>query len=186
MHCPRCHTQLPDDARFCIECGSAVRVATGETIQLPTTGATTITCPHCQFTNPGHARFCLYCGESLHTSAGQPAGGNARSAPPAQPQPVTGDNELGITLILIGGALLLSMILRLPLPVWPNLLMILGIAQLIIYIRRGAPGPGLRNAIWLFGLGILFLVPRLFFPGMLLLVGLTLLIESWRWTRHHP
>ncbi|RMD73753.1 MAG: zinc-ribbon domain-containing protein, partial [Chloroflexi bacterium] len=29
MHCPHCNTELPDDARFCIECGTAVRIATG-------------------------------------------------------------------------------------------------------------------------------------------------------------
>lgn len=180
MHCPHCNTILPDDAHFCIECGAAVRVATGETVQLPRSDATTITCPHCHFVNPRHARFCVYCGEPIHTHV------QARTAPIPQPKPRSTEIDLGITLLLIGAALLIPIIFRLPPLVWPNILMVLGIAQLIIHFRRGTVTAGMRNAIWLFGLGVLFLMPRLFFPGLLLLVGLTLLMESWRWKGKAP
>lgn len=180
MHCPHCNTTLPDDARFCIECGAAVRVATGETVQLPGGNASTITCPHCKFVNPGHARFCVYCGEPVQES------GQARPVAPSQPKSVSGERELGITLLLIAAALLIPIIFRLPPMIWPNILMVLGIAQLIFHFQRGAIAAGMRNAIWLFGLGILFLMPRLFFPGLLLLVGLTFLLESWRWKGKAP
>lgn len=180
MHCPHCNTTLPDDARFCIECGAAVRVATGETVRLPGGDASTITCPHCKFINPGHARFCVYCGKPVQGS------GQARATSVPQPKPARNESELGITLLLIGAALLIPIIFRLPPMIWPNILMVLGIAQLIFHFQRGAIAAGMRNAIWLFGLGILFLMPRLFFPGLLLLVGLTFLMESWRWKGKAP
>ncbi|MCS6889355.1 zinc ribbon domain-containing protein [Chloroflexus sp.] len=180
MHCPHCNTIIPDDARFCIECGTAVRVATGETVQLPSNGAATIACPRCNFANPRHARFCVYCGEPVQ------AGGQARAMPTPSPTPARDTSELGITLLLIGAALLIPIIFRLPPMIWPNILMVLGIAQLIFHFRRGTLAAGMRNAIWLFGLGVLFLIPRLFFPGLLVLVGLTLLLESWRWTQKTP
>lgn len=187
MHCPRCNTVLPDDARFCIECGTAVRVATGETVQLPPTPDAAITCPVCNTANPPYARFCVHCGEAIQHSTGQSASSVPRTVSPPQPQQAHHDEfDMGITLLLIGAALLIPIIFRLPPMIWPNILMILGIAQMIIHLRRGTLASGLRNVIWLFGLGVLFLVPRLLLPGLFLLVGLTLLLESWRWTRRTP
>ncbi|WP_298821700.1 zinc ribbon domain-containing protein [Chloroflexus sp.] len=180
MHCPQCQTRLPNDARFCIECGTAVRVNTGETVQLPASADTIITCPHCQFVNPRYARFCVYCGEPIHARSAQAPSSQARTAPTPQPQPASRGNEAGIVFLLIGAALLIPLFLRLPLAVWPNILMLLGIIQLIVHFQRGALISGIRNAIWLFGLGFLFLMPRLFFPGLLLLIGLSILLESWR------
>lgn len=187
MHCPRCNTVLPDDARFCIECGTAVRVATGETVQLPPTPNAVITCPVCNTANPPYARFCVYCGEAIQHSAGQPASSVPRTVAPPQPQPARHDEfDMGITLLLIGAALLIPIIFRLPPMIWSNILMVLGIAQMFIHLRRETLASGIRNAIWLFGLGVLFLVPRLLLPGLFLLVGLTFLLESWRWTRRTP
>ncbi|WP_322814889.1 zinc ribbon domain-containing protein [Chloroflexus sp.] len=111
MHCPRCNTVLPDDARFCIECGTAVRVATGETVQLPPTLNAVITCPVCNTANPLYAHFCVYCGEAIQHSAGQPASSVPRTVVPPQPQPARHDEfDMGITLLLIGAALLIPII----------------------------------------------------------------------------
>ncbi|MGB9739015.1 MAG: zinc ribbon domain-containing protein [Chloroflexus aggregans] len=176
MHCPHCNTELPDDARFCIECGTAVRIATGETVPLSSRGNTTITCPHCHSINPRYARFCVHCGQSLSAS------GPVVSTPPSpQLHPTYQVSNWNATLLLIGAALLIPIIFRLPPMIWSNILMVIGIAQLIFHIRRGTIRSGMRNAIWLFGMGVLFLIPRLLFPGLIVLVGLTLLLESWQW-----
>jgi hypothetical protein len=187
MHCPHCQTELPDDARFCIECGMAVRVTTGETVQLPSSPDTTIACTACHSINPSHARFCVFCGAAIHHGTARPAVSLPRSTSLPQPQQTRDSGfEAGITLLLIGAAFLIPMIFRLPPMIWPNILMVLGIAQLLIHLRRGTLFPGIRNAIWLFGLGVLFLIPKLLLPGLFLLVGLTLLIESWNWRRKAP
>lgn len=51
MYCPKCGTQLPDDATFCMKCGAAVSVAKEK--QSPTapilapSGVTSLKCPTC-------------------------------------------------------------------------------------------------------------------------------------------
>ncbi|MEF3275576.1 MAG: zinc ribbon domain-containing protein [Chloroflexus sp.] len=186
MYCPHCHTKLPDDARFCIECGAAVLASTGATIPLPVDKAPTSVCTRCRFVNPGHARFCVYCGEPIYGQSGQSTSYQARTGSLPQPQPVRNESTLGTILLIVGLGLLLPIILRLPPIFWPNLLMILGIAKLLFDARRGKLTTGLRYAIWLFGLAVLFIIPRLFFPGLILLIGLTLLLESGRWSRSRP
>lgn len=49
MQCPKCHTDNPDAAKFCIECG----------------GPLEIQCPRCGATNPPKAKFCMECAHSL-------------------------------------------------------------------------------------------------------------------------
>ena len=53
MYCPKCGTQLPDDAAFCIKCGTRIAAAApapnaarGAAILAPT-GATALKCPNC-------------------------------------------------------------------------------------------------------------------------------------------
>jgi class 3 adenylate cyclase len=47
MDCPRCQTDNPDQARFCLNCGQAL-----ERI-----------CSNCQMELPAGARFCMHCGQ---------------------------------------------------------------------------------------------------------------------------
>jgi class 3 adenylate cyclase len=49
MECPSCHSEMPDDSRFCDVCGAA----------LP------IRCPACGATNRAGARYCSKCGKTL-------------------------------------------------------------------------------------------------------------------------
>ena len=49
MRCLHCDTDNPDGAKFCIECGTALRNR----------------CPSCGFDNVARAKFCMECGTSL-------------------------------------------------------------------------------------------------------------------------
>jgi predicted amidophosphoribosyltransferase len=49
MECPSCHSEMPDDSRFCDVCGAA----------LPGR------CPSCGATNRAGAMFCSSCGKTL-------------------------------------------------------------------------------------------------------------------------
>lgn len=49
--CPKCHTDTPEQSRYCYRCGH----------QMITQNA----CPSCQNNIPGEANYCLYCGHKL-------------------------------------------------------------------------------------------------------------------------
>ena len=53
MRCLHCDTDNPDGAKFCIECGSALRNP----------------CPNCGGENVAGAKFCMECGTSLAQSS---------------------------------------------------------------------------------------------------------------------
>jgi Adenylate and Guanylate cyclase catalytic domain/Double zinc ribbon len=63
MRCPRCDADIPDGAKFCIECGASLRPR----------------CHRCGADTLPRARFCAECGTPL---GGQPA-----APPPAHAQP---------------------------------------------------------------------------------------------------
>lgn len=77
MFCPKCGTQLPDDAGFCLKCGARVGLVSSQQQQPSTpnqsvvapTGATTMKCPNCGA--PIAPKFgemfvtCEYCGSSV-------------------------------------------------------------------------------------------------------------------------
>ncbi|HXE73532.1 MAG TPA: SPFH domain-containing protein [Candidatus Nitrosotenuis sp.] len=54
VSCPSCQAQLPQGARFCSNCGTAIPAPAGP-----------VTCPGCQAVNPPGARFCSSCGTRL-------------------------------------------------------------------------------------------------------------------------
>src|SRR5262245_12348865 len=68
MTCPRCGTQNPTRARFCLECATPLALAS---------------CPRCSAAIPAAARFCPQCGSSLQATsegpAGDPSGGPSAS-----------------------------------------------------------------------------------------------------------
>ena len=53
MHCPQCHTENPENARFCLQCGAQLAV----------------TCSSCGTELPPDARFCFHCGTALADSS---------------------------------------------------------------------------------------------------------------------
>jgi len=53
MRCTYCHTENPETARFCIECGAALKQS----------------CAKCQLDNLSHAKYCAGCGSSLTDSS---------------------------------------------------------------------------------------------------------------------
>ena len=77
MRCSNCHTDNPDRAKFCIECGTALQNR----------------CANCSFDNLARAKFCAECGSPL-TRASQTAqtpdqneADTADPVDPANPQP---------------------------------------------------------------------------------------------------
>jgi class 3 adenylate cyclase len=64
MRCPRCDTDTPDGAKFCIECGTSV----------------TPRCPRCGADTLPRAKFCAECGSPLTAQSPPPP-----AAPPPSP-----------------------------------------------------------------------------------------------------
>lgn len=196
MQCKSCGADLPDDARFCIECGAHLRPAasTGETVALPRLTEIAEICPACGAANPSEAIFCVRCGQRMSEAspASAPGPGTpqrlARSAPAPAP-PIArrrgrggGHGAITGAIMLIGlGALLL-----LKLPFWPGILIVVGLASFLGEAMRGRYINALSSVLWLFGLAFLFMVPRLWWPGILVLVGLSVLLGLLRQSTRCP
>ena len=60
-HCKACSAEIPDDARFCPQCGADIRQAD------------VLSCPKCQTANPAGAKFCKKCGSGLSGKTKSPA-----------------------------------------------------------------------------------------------------------------
>jgi ribosomal protein L40E len=56
MNCPKCQSENPDGAKFCIECGSSFE-------QL---------CPQCGAKTPAKGKFCMDCGHDLKENTVEP------------------------------------------------------------------------------------------------------------------
>ncbi len=52
MKCPKCGTNLPDDAKFCMTCGAVLQVD--------------FVCSRCRHVNPSNAKYCLQCGQPFN------------------------------------------------------------------------------------------------------------------------
>jgi DNA-directed RNA polymerase subunit RPC12/RpoP len=75
LYCPKCGAQLPDDAAFCIKCGTSLTAAQSKQAPASTapiiapSGATALRCPHCGA--PISPKFgemiitCEYCGSGI-------------------------------------------------------------------------------------------------------------------------
>jgi hypothetical protein len=157
MNCPNCHAELPRDAQYCIECGAAVTEAsTGETVKLDAPPEAQ-TCTVCGRVNPREARFCMGCGNPLDAQA-TPAGFDPATLLP--------------WALLLGGLFLAMALFR----VWPGFLIFIGIGGFAGGLLRGRWWAGLLLLIWTFGLGLLLTVPRLLYPGILVLIIISALL----------
>lgn len=70
--CPNCNYRMPQNVKFCPECGSDVRQAKSEL--LTTTGAqekVLLICPNCNKRVPADTKFCPECGANLSPKAPQ-------------------------------------------------------------------------------------------------------------------
>ena len=210
LHCDRCGGDSPNDARFCIECGAPIGVATTG----PTTRLSGIMCPTCNTNNPEHARFCVVCGRSFGAAAPPPPRPVApppmpraptrpaarpsyprmatpptllpgRALPPPQPPKPTyrrqgTSHDLGAVIFLIGLVALLA-----SRTIWPGILLLLGLTNLVHQAARGRPNHGIRALVWLGGLTLLFATGT-FWPGILILFFISMALSRggsrhWYW-----
>lgn len=186
MQCPSCSASLPEDARFCIECGADMRrpASTGATVVLPPTTEGAAICRACGAASPGYALFCVRCGQRISAAPTEYA--PPRPVPPViemeppstmtqrpQTQPFGGP-ILWFPVFMIG----IGVLLLLRLPFWPMILVVIGLASFVSEATRGRLFNALQGSFWMFGLAFLFSVPRLFVPGIIILVGLSALL-SW-------
>ncbi|MGD9317552.1 MAG: adenylate/guanylate cyclase domain-containing protein, partial [Anaerolineae bacterium] len=68
MRCPRCDTENPDQAKFCLNCGARLAAV----------------CPRCQAPLPTQARFCTECGRQVATPSPSGAAAHDLLAQPLQ------------------------------------------------------------------------------------------------------
>jgi class 3 adenylate cyclase/predicted ATPase len=82
MDCPSCHSEMPDDSRFCEACGAALPVR----------------CSACGATSRAGARFCSKCGKAL--TADSPAVAPPKpAAAPSPPQPASSAERRQLTVM---------------------------------------------------------------------------------------
>jgi hypothetical protein len=67
--CSNCRTELPDNARFCLECGEVVKTPKNDA---PAPAAEQIACKKCGTELPAGSRFCLKCGRPVPLPAETP------------------------------------------------------------------------------------------------------------------
>jgi hypothetical protein len=172
MRCITCQIDLPDEAQFCIECGASQRAAaTGVTTQLPQATVFPQRCPWCGAGNPAAADFCMICAQPLAQKLVAAEVTPAVAVPAKRSWPNL--DHLAGFLFFIGLALLFFSG-----RFWPGILVLVGVTSFISAIARGRTKDGLGGLIWMFGLAFLFAVPKFFFPGILVLIALSLLVQK--------
>ena len=106
--------------------------------------------------------------------------GAARPGPPSQPRLSLSVNRLrkGVIAGLVIGlvALLASH------TIWPGILLLLGLTNLVHQAARGRPDHGLRALLWLGGLTLL-LATKTLWPGILILIFISMALGGGR-SRH--
>ena len=205
LHCDRCGGDSPTDARFCIDCGAPIGAATTG----PTTRLTGIVCPACSTNNPEHARFCVVCGRAFGAAtppqprpaapstlphaptrpAARPSDPRMATPPmlmPGHAQPTSTahrrqgtSHDPGALVFLIGLVALLASH-----TIWPGILLLLGLTNLVHHSARGRPDHGVRALLWLGGLALLFATGT-FWPGILILFFISMALRGgsrhWYW-----
>lgn len=172
--CAHCGGLNPQDARFCIECGTTLApAALGPTIKLPT-----VRCPQCGVTNPEGAQYCVSCGGTMARRA-RPSTQHHHHNRWAAPRPATQPGTLRrqqhtfptfeqLALVVIVGALLMAAVAKSTFPLFGALIA-------LIVLSKSSPrssGPlKLTPAIWWIGLGVLFMTGT-FWPGILVLLAI--------------
>lgn len=183
MICPSCGADLPDDARFCIECGVAVTpAATDATIKLPAREAM-LACRACGAPNPPDALFCVRCGQR---HGAQPPGRVEPPAPLAPPTPAPRRRRMragqraafllpALLLIGLGASILIGRSF-----LWPMLLTVFAVLAFVYEANRGLTARALTILVWGLGLIVAFMLPRLFLPIVLLMVGVSVVLNMVR------
>lgn len=194
MRCTQCDADIPEDGRFCIECGAPAPLATtGPTERLPEPADGPM-CTACGTRNPVGADFCVRCGRAL---AARPV---AEPLPPpllAQPQPsaplvpthnqpvAAGSVPARPTISwdgLTGGVWLIGLgIIALNGWWWPGILVLIGLSSLLSGLAH-ANSPAARlgaiqGAMWMIGIAVLA-ATGWWWPGILILVGLSAVFGS--------
>ena len=202
MNCQSCGVALPVDARFCIECGAELprQASTGATMALPRVAVGAIACATCGAASPAGADYCVRCGRRLADAL--PPMLPTPLAPPvlARPQlrqprptpqfaPMAPRRVRGSRIKYMSGVVFMigiGLILLLKIPFWPAILVVCGLSSFLSAAGRGRVGGGLSSALWLFGLAFLFTTPRLFVPGLITLIGLSMILNLGRCRTRGP
>jgi len=189
--CPACKTNNPEHARFCVVCGRAFGAAAPPQPR-PAAGPA----PTRPVARPGYPRM-----PTPPTSAGpaptRPAARPSyprmatpptllpsRPWPPAHP-PTTKHrrqglgNDPGGVVFLIGLVALLASH-----TIWPGILLLLGLTNMVHQAARGRPDHGVRGLLWLGGLTLLFATGT-FWPGILIIFFISMVLRGgprhWYW-----
>jgi class 3 adenylate cyclase/predicted ATPase len=91
MECPGCHSETPDNSKFCISCGAALPAR----------------CPSCGGANPVGAKFCLACGQKLAAALTKPAT-IPKASPPSRTEGSAERRQLTIMFCDLVGSTALS------------------------------------------------------------------------------
>lgn len=82
MLCPRCSCENPDQARFCLECGTKLE----------------LTCPSCGTPLPPQAKFCMNCGQAVGSRETTPPPPSAEPTPAAESVLTEGERKQATVL----------------------------------------------------------------------------------------
>lgn len=150
MNCPTCDSELPQDALFCVECGaSVIPAATGPTTRIDMPAGPR--CAACNTVNPLEAQFCVTCGRTL------------APATPVQVAPALGKTQP--TIVPPAPTIVVQQ------PQQP-------LASKRMKKKHHQHGlEGLAGVIFMIGLAMLFTF-HAFWPGILLLIGITAFLTS--------
>lgn len=190
MNCSQCGAELPDDARFCIECGAETRAAaTGATIKiaLDDDGPR---CGNCGVQNPAGAVFCVNCGQRMVADINGPLvepaeleqrpGSAMPPMPSLPPMPAAPGRKRRRKMgeDVAGGIFLIGLaVLFLTGYFWPGILVLIGLTGMISSFAQGKPRDGLSAFVFMSGLAVLFATGA-FWPGILILIGLIAIIQA--------
>ncbi len=194
MRCPTCHADIPDDAKFCIECGNTVELAsTGPTVMLNPAGEG-VYCPTCGVNNPPGAQFCFTCGQPIVEHATGPIpravdtpapvpGSTPFPQQPYTPPPMhchARPSQRGVNSGIMGGIVLigLGLIFLARIPIFPSIFLIFAAIVLFKGLTTGRIRNSIPALIWLIGIPALFALRIFPWPGIVILIGLSIVATA--------